>query len=93
MKLLISGGCKNGKSSIAEAWIDLVTDRTKPLYYLATMLPKDDEDHSRIEVHRLKRQGIPFETIEIARDILDVLDICDPDGHFPAGQYDGPARK
>jgi len=82
MKILISGGCKNGKSSIAEAWIDRVADRARPLYYLATMVPKDEEDHSRIQTHRSNRAEIPFTTIEVASDIHHVIGQCDPDGFY-----------
>jgi adenosylcobinamide kinase/adenosylcobinamide-phosphate guanylyltransferase len=82
MKILISGGCKNGKSSIAEAWIDRAADHAKPLYYLATMVPKDEEDHSRIQTHRRSRAGIPFTTIEVVRDIHQVISLCDPAGFY-----------
>ncbi len=82
MRILVSGGCKNGKSSLAEDWISRVADRSRPLYYLATMLPKDEEDRLRIEKHRLSRQGIPFTTIEVARDIDHGTAGCDPDGFF-----------
>lgn len=82
MQVLISGGCKNGKSSFAESWIDRLADRGKPLYYLATMLPKDDEDRQRIARHRSNRQGIPFTTLEVARDIDRNTAACDPAGYY-----------
>lgn len=84
MRLLVSGGCKNGKSSLAEAWIAAVAAASpdQPLYYLATMRPKDAEDEARILRHQRQRQDIPFQTIEVPDQILQVLDRCDHQGQF-----------
>jgi adenosylcobinamide kinase/adenosylcobinamide-phosphate guanylyltransferase len=79
MKVFISGGCKNGKSSYAQT---LARQSGKPLYYLATMIPTDDEDLQRIEKHRQDREGWNFETIEISRNILAATDSCQQSGSF-----------
>ena len=54
----------------------------RPLYYLATMIPADDEDVQRIERHRRDREGWGFETIEISRNILSATRGCRCDGSF-----------
>ena len=51
-----------------------------PLYYLATMIPADDEDVRRIEHHRLERKNWGFETIEAPRNISTATVHCDPNG-------------
>lgn len=76
MTVFISGGCKNGKSSIAEdACIKLA--KGGPLYYIATMQAFDDEDRARIQRHIESRDGKGFETIEQPKHILEILDKCD----------------
>ncbi|MDD2458169.1 MAG: bifunctional adenosylcobinamide kinase/adenosylcobinamide-phosphate guanylyltransferase [Eubacteriales bacterium] len=82
MRLFVSGGCKNGKSSFAEAFAVAQVKPGQPLYYLATMLPKDQEDQERIQRHRLQRADHAFQTVEIPGKILQVLQTCDPQGCF-----------
>jgi len=81
MNVLISGGAKNGKSSYAQ---DLAVALSKggKHYYVATMIPADDEDRERIRLHLLDREGMGFETIECGRNILNCLDVADPGGTF-----------
>ena len=79
MSVYISGGCKNGKSFYAQR---IAQAMGKPLYYLATMIPHDDEDHARIRRHIAERDGWGFETIECGTDILSALDNADPNGAF-----------
>lgn len=81
MNVLISGGAKNGKSSYAQ---DLAVALSKggKHYYVATMIPADDEDRERIRLHLLDRAGMGFETIECGRDILKCLELADPAGTF-----------
>ena len=43
MTVFLSGGCKNGKSTLAEQ-IAVHLSRPEHLYYLATMIPHDEED-------------------------------------------------
>jgi adenosylcobinamide kinase/adenosylcobinamide-phosphate guanylyltransferase len=82
MRVFISGGCKNGKSSFAEAWSVFQAGADRPLYYLATMVPRDAEDQARIRQHRLMREGIPFQTIEEPLRIGQALSACDPGGQI-----------
>lgn len=82
MRLLVSGGCKNGKSSFAEAWTAAGAMPGRPLYYLATMRPKDPEDLEHIRRHRLQRAELPFQTVEIPGQVLNILAHCDSQGHF-----------
>ena len=70
MLILITGGCKNGKSSLAQTLACLLAEqtRTQP-YYFATMIPHDEEDELRITKHRAERAQLNFETIECGKDI------------------------
>ena len=79
MSTYISGGCKNGKSFYAQR---VAKAGGTPLYYIATMIPHDSEDHARIRRHRGERAGWGFETLECGRDILRCLDRADPRGSF-----------
>ncbi len=74
MNYFISGGCKNGKSYYAqEVARDMAKQKGVPLYYLATMIPVDDEDRARIRRHLDERDGWGFETIEQGLNICDCL--------------------
>ena len=79
MSTYISGGCKNGKSFYAQR---VAKASGTPLYYIATMIPGDEEDYARIRCHRDERAGWGFETLECNRDILSCLDHADPKGSF-----------
>ena len=79
MSTFISGGCKNGKSMLAQR---IAKAGGTPLYYIATMIPRDAEDAARVRRHRAERAGWGFETIECARDILRCLDRADAAGSF-----------
>ena len=61
MSTFISGGCKNGKSFYAQR---IARAAGKPLYYVATMIPRDGEDRARVKRHQMERAGMGFETIE-----------------------------
>ena len=75
MNIFISGGCKNGKSYHAQELArDMSREKSLPLYYLATMIPADDEDRARIKRHLSERDGWGFETIEQGRNICYALD-------------------
>lgn len=90
MNYFISGGCKNGKSYYAQQVAQNMARELKvPLYYLATMIPVDDEDRARIRRHLDERDGWGFETIEQGLNICDCLegvtvsgDAVDPNGVF-----------
>ncbi|WP_194191286.1 bifunctional adenosylcobinamide kinase/adenosylcobinamide-phosphate guanylyltransferase [Clostridium chrysemydis] len=74
MIVLVIGGSKSGKSSLAEN-ISYNLKKEGILYYLATMNPKDLEDLKRIEKHISSREKYNFKTIEIKSDIKMVKDI------------------
>ena len=87
MKIFISGGCKNGKSTFAQ----LLAKRQQkaapvasaaPLYYVATMAATDREDDRRIIRHRQEREGWGFTTVEQPRNISGILENCDASGSF-----------
>ena len=77
MNYFLSGGAKNGKSSLAQ---QIVCAQGGPHYYLATMIPHDDEDRLRIRRHLENRAGLGFQTVECGTDILASLSQMDPDG-------------
>ena len=79
MSTFISGGCKNGKSFYTQR---IAQAGGRPLYYIATMIPRDAEDDARIARHRKEREGWGFETLERGTDILSCLDRADPNGSF-----------
>lgn len=69
MNIFISGGCKNGKSYYAQSLAKLQAEDGRPLYYVATMKPADEEDQARIRRHQKEREGWGFETIEQSGNI------------------------
>ena len=74
MKLYISGGAKNGKSFYAQKRAKEQADITGlPLYYIATMIPHDEEDEKRIARHIREREGWGFETIEKPLGLSELL--------------------
>lgn len=81
MKILISGGSRNGKSAFAEREILRLADGG-PLYYVATMIPFDGEDRERIRRHIRERDGLGFETLEQGRDIAACLKKAKPNASF-----------
>ena len=81
MTFFISGGAKNGKSTLAQDLTVALADGGKH-YYIATMISTGAEDDDRIRRHIEDRDGMGFETVECFRNILDCLDVADPDGVF-----------
>lgn len=81
MIVFITGGAKNGKSSYAqELAVRLASGGSH--YYIATMIPVDEEDRERIRRHIADRDGMGFETVECGRDILSCLNRVDRSGSF-----------
>ncbi len=76
MRMLLSGGCKMGKSTLAQ---HLCALQGGQLFYIATMRPRDDEDIARIARHRAERAGWGFETIECAKGIESVISMLPQD--------------
>lgn len=81
MKIFISGGCKNGKSTLAQNCACAISGNG-PLYYLATMIPHDEEDLIRVRRHVAAREGKGFTTIEQGTDIMQCLEKADSKGTF-----------
>ena len=81
MTVFLSGGAKNGKSTLAQALAVKLSGEGKR-YYVATMIPTDDEDLARIRRHVADRDGLEFETIECSKNMLSCLEIADRDGTF-----------
>jgi len=88
MRIFISGGCKNGKSTYAQylavgKWPLKPQDMIPyPLYYVATMKATDNEDTERITHHQQEREGWGFTTIEQPTNIENILTTCDSKGSF-----------
>ncbi len=81
MTIFISGGCKNGKSTLAEEMARRLAGSGN-LYYVATMIPQDGEDMERIRRHVRQRAGKGFQTLEQGRRLEDCLDGACQDGTF-----------
>ncbi|MBQ8994259.1 MAG: bifunctional adenosylcobinamide kinase/adenosylcobinamide-phosphate guanylyltransferase [Oscillospiraceae bacterium] len=81
MNIFISGGSKNGKSSFGQDIAVRLSKKGK-LYYVATMIPYDDEDRVRIARHIENRSGMGFETIEVGRNISSIFERADEAGTF-----------
>ncbi|MBQ0059513.1 MAG: bifunctional adenosylcobinamide kinase/adenosylcobinamide-phosphate guanylyltransferase [Lachnospiraceae bacterium] len=73
MKLLLIGGSKSGKSHLAQDLTVGLSGQGRH-FYIATMIPRDDEDLERIRLHLLDRSGMGFETIEAGRGVTSVLE-------------------
>lgn len=92
MNIFISGGCKNGKSLHAQELAKKMADEQHvPLYYIATMIPKDEEDIARIKKHVEVRAGWGFITVEQPTHLMGMFeegfadengDPVDPHGAF-----------
>ena len=83
MKIYISGGCKNGKSYHAQRCAkELARISGTPLYYIATMIPHDEEDDERIKRHIKDREGWGFETVEQGRDLKKILEEHPAEGTY-----------
>ena len=54
MRVLISGGSKSGKSLLAQELTLRLANGGKR-YYVATMIPADEEDRARIRRHLAER--------------------------------------
>ena len=81
MTVFLSGGCKNGKSTLAEQTA-VHLSRPGQLYYLATMIPHDEEDRARIARHVASRSGLGFQTIECGLGLEAALRDADVEGTY-----------
>ena len=89
MNILISGGCKNGKSSYAQNLAVKLAEKTPEipenkvanppsLIYFATMIPHDSEDDERIQKHREDRKNLGFSTVECGKSISEAAKKQEP---------------
>jgi adenosylcobinamide kinase/adenosylcobinamide-phosphate guanylyltransferase len=81
MTVFISGGAKNGKSTLAQDLAVALAGGGKH-YYVATMISTGSEDDDRIRRHIADRDGMGFETVECFHNILDCLQTADKNGVF-----------
>lgn len=81
MTVFISGGAKNGKSTLAQNMALSLADGGRH-YYVATMISTGREDDERIVRHIADRAGQGFETVECFRDLTDILQTVSPEGTF-----------
>lgn len=85
MIVLITGGCKNGKSNKAQDLAVSFSQKQKgKLYYVATMISTGAEDDERIRKHVDNRKDLGFDTIELKYRIEDLVDIIRKDENPPA---------
>ena len=59
MRILLIGGGKSGKSTLAQR-LAAALSGDAPRYYWATMTPRDDEDRARVLRHIADRDGWGF---------------------------------
>ncbi len=81
MTYFISGGAKNGKSTLAQDLAVALADGGTH-YYVATMISTGHEDDERIRRHITDRAGMGFETVECFKNILDTLETADKNAVF-----------
>lgn len=81
MTVLITGGCKNGKSTFALRQALALADGG-PRYYVATMEPCDAEECRRVRTHQAARAGLGFVTLEQSRRLPEILHRADRQGTF-----------
>lgn len=62
---LITGGARSGKSAFAES---LARDAARPVTYIATLEPLDEEMRDRIARHRARRP-VAWRTVEATADL------------------------
>jgi len=82
MRIFISGGCKNGKSTHGQQLAKKQCGQSDTLYFIATMKPSDDEDIERIARHRYERKDLGFTTVEQPTTIEEILEKCDHNASF-----------
>lgn len=69
MMILLTGGSKSGKSSLAEKLLLRLGKEASAMVYLATMQVVDSEDRAIVRRHRQARFGKGFKVIEQARSL------------------------
>ena len=72
MRIFITGGCKNGKSTLARR-LAVAQRNADGLFYVATMIPMGPEDDIRVARHQAERAGDGFTTILQPSSISQLL--------------------
>jgi adenosylcobinamide kinase/adenosylcobinamide-phosphate guanylyltransferase len=75
---LITGGARSGKSDLAER---MAAASGRPVLFVATMEPRDDEMRSRIDAHRASRPR-SWRTVEEPIDVVAALASHSKPGDF-----------
>lgn len=65
--ILVSGENSSGKSLFAE---NIVAKCDGKYYYIATMLPKTEDNYVRIEKHKKQREHLGFTTFELPYSLM-----------------------
>lgn len=73
MLTLVTGGSGSGKSEFAENLVLSYGDNSNPRYYIATMIPFDEECKRKIKRHQKMREQKQFQTIECFTDLQKVV--------------------
>ena len=106
MRILLIGGGKSGKSTMAQR-LAAALSGDAPRYYWATMTPHDEEDVARIRRHVADRAGMGFCTVERSFDLpaalpeidrrgavlFDSITACLSEQMFPGAVPDGTAGR
>lgn len=66
--ILVSGKNSSGKSIFAET---LLAKCDGNRYYIATMIPKTEDNFARIEKHKKQRAGLGFTTLELPYSLTE----------------------
>lgn len=72
MIALITGGSGSGKSAYAEELCVSLHKSSRPMIYIATMYPFDEESYRRIARHREMRKNKNFDTVECFTGLKNV---------------------
>ena len=100
MRILLLGGSKSGKSMMGQHMARRLSAGA-PMYYWATLEPRDGEDRAIVRRHLAERDGWGFKTIEQGRQLPEALERVSPavpdiagglrgagrDGHLPGGGH------
>ena len=76
MMVMVLGGSASGKSEYAES-LALQLAGSGAHYYVATMEAYGESGAYRIQRHRALRSGKGFETLEVPRNIIDVMNFIE----------------
>ena len=79
MRILLLGGSKSGKSMMGQHMARRLSAGA-PMYYWATLEPRDGEDRAIVRRHLAERDGWGFKTIEQGRQLPEALVRVSPAG-------------